>query len=394
MTLNWETLRSLARMADDIGVLSVYVTLDPHGRAEATGRAPFDLRMRHQLEQVREHAKQHLSREDHQALLQRLDALSMEFERLRDPAAPGQGRALFAGVASGEVRTITLQVPLGDRVVLEPDAFVRPLINAWNTSGPAGAVAISAEEIRVVDTRLGDNEEIAVLVYDEHPEQRDRKGPAGNNPAYPQHFVNQRDLYDQREEDKLLRYLRSIGENLAGHGEERGWEHLVLTGETHLVQAVVDGLPPTWANRVVTLPHTVANLTRPKLVATVAPELDTARQRHRRDLATRAHDLAMAAGAGAIGLGETLDALQQGRVDHLLLVDDQRWTGSRTPDGRLVPNGEVPPGVPADQLQAEPHMGERMIELALDTSARVTILDAADAGPLADHENVGALLRW
>ena len=51
-----------------------------------------------------------------------------------------------------------------------------------------------------------------------------------------------------------------------------------------------------------------------------------------------------------------------------------------------------PVGADRATLVPEPHLGERMIELALDSSAEVTILEPSAAEPLAD--GVGALLRW
>jgi hypothetical protein len=102
----------------------------------------------------------------------------------------------------------------------------------------------------------------------------------------------------------------------------------------------------------------------------------------------------MSANAGACGLSETLAALQEGRVAHLLLDADRQWTGRRSADGILVPDGEVPPGADASALVDEPHLGERMIELAFRESAQVTMLSPAAAAPLADVDGVGAILRW
>jgi hypothetical protein len=395
VSLDWPTLRSLAGMTDEIGVLSLFVTVDPQRRAEtASTRPPWEVELRGELAEVRDRLKRSGPREHHMRLTARLEHLRLDLERLLDPAAPGQGRALFAAVADGQVRAVSLQVPLGHRVVLAPRAHLRPLVAAWSMTGPAGAVAVSADEVRVVDLRFGWTEEVATIASPNQVEQRELKGPAAANPGLLQRSAPQHDLFERREEDKLLRHLRAIGPRLATQASERGWEHLAVTGEAHLMQAVVDGLPPAWADGVVTLTHPVATLTRPKIAATVEPALDGARQRRRRTLATQAYEAAMSAQAGACGLGETLDGLQQGRVAHLLLAADGQWSGRRTPDGLLVPDGEVPPGVDAAALVPEADLGERMIELAFRDGARVTMLEPADAGPLAAAGGVGALLRW
>jgi len=395
MPLSWATLVSLAAMADDVGVLSIYVTVDPHGRPESAPRAPWEVRLRNQLTEVERRLREEGPREHYMALSARLEQLRPYLEHLLDPTAPGLGRALFTRVSDGEVHTVSLQMPLGDRVVFEPDAFIRPLVNAWSQAGPAGAVAVGADGVRLIDLRFGLADEIAAMRPPELPEQDELKGPpAAANPAIPLPAAAQRDLYERREEDKLLRFLRTVGPELDRHAQDRAWEHLVVTGDARQVQAVVDGLPLPWKERVVTLNHPVATLTVPKIAATVMPGLEEARRQHHLDLVRRAHDLALSRGAGAWGLGDTLNALQQGRVDHLLLAVDGQWTGSRTPDGWLVPEGEVPPGVTPDQLTTEPYLGERMIELALASGAKITAVEPDGDGLLERAGGVAALLRW
>lgn len=395
MWLNGATLGSLAGMTDEVGVLSVYLTLDPHARAEGRQRHPWEVRLRQQLTHLQRQVKQERPRRHRTALAERIEQLHPELEQLSDPATPGQGRALFAGVDSGEVRTVSLQMPLVDQVLLQPRAFVRPLVVAWSQASPAGLAAVSADGIRLVDLRLGWTEEVADVRPPGHPEQRELKGPAAANPALSQHAATQRDLYERREEDKLLQFLHTVGPELAGHAKEREWDQLVVTGEARLAHAVTDGLPHGWNGEAVTLSHPVASLTVPKIVATAEPALHQARQQRREALVTRTHDAAMSAAAGAWGLADTLTALQQGQVAHLLLAADGQWSGGRTAEGLLFPEGESPPGgVGADTVRPEPHLGERMIELAFGGGGRVTMVEPDEAGPLADAGGVGALLRW
>jgi hypothetical protein len=394
VSLEWATLRELADLTDPVGVLSVYVTLDLHERAEAGAIRPWELRARHQLDELVERLHQHGPREHWKAFTQRLDQLRPDLERLFDPAGSGQGRVLFAGVGDGPTWTLSLQVPLGDRAVLEPRAYLRPLVAAWSTAGPAGAVSVSAAELRVMDLRFGRAEVVHTIRYPGSPEQRELTGPAATNPALAQRSAPQHDLYERREEDKLHRFLRGTGPGLAELAARREWTELALTGESALVQAVRDGLPPRLVPDVVTLDHPVNSLPPAKLAALVEPALAEARRSRHRTLAERARGDALSANTGACGLGETLGALQQGRVAHLLLEAGRQWRGSRGPDGFLTPEGEVPPGLAATDLSPEPHLGERMLELAFRDSAQVTMLDPDAAAPLADADGVGAILRW
>src|SRR5690606_27936035 len=300
---------------------------------------------------------------------------------------------MFATVAGGAVHHVSLQVPLVDRVVCEPRAYVRPLVAAWSTAGPVGVVAVSADEVRIMDMRLGAAEMLATMPYQSPAEQPELKGPPPATFGVPGvqargsgavvHILGtgtQRDLYERREDDKLLRGLRTVGPRVDDCAKEREWSHVALTGEANRVQAVREGLPQTTPAEVVEL-DAVAPAPPARLAATVEPALAEARLRRHRALAERVRDHAMSANNGTFGLGDTLNALQEGRVAHLLLTADRRWSGSRSPEGLLTPEGEVPVGADPATLTPEPHLGERMIELALDSSAEVTILDPAAAEP-------------
>lgn len=394
MPLDWATLRSLAGIDDPAGVLSIYVTLDRQDRMQQGTSPAWELRMRHALDRVQDQLKQNGPREHWRLFTGRREQLAPDLRQLVEPANTGVGRALFAPLSGGPARTVNLQVPLEDRVVYEPRAYIRPLVAAWSQAGPAGAAAISAEGVRVTDLRFGFTEVLAVIDYVNRIEQRELKGPAAANPALAQGSAPQHDLYERREDDKLFRFLRTVGPRLADLAKEREWGYLALTGEATLVQAVREGLPPAVPAQVLSLDHPVSSAPPAKLAATVEPTISRARRDYHRELAQRALDHASSANNGTSGLGDTLGALQEGRVAHLLLDAERGWSGTRTPEGWLAPAGEVPYGADKSTLEPEPRLGERMIELALDSSAEVTILEPEQAAPLADADGVGAILRW
>ncbi|QSB16881.1 hypothetical protein JQS43_11705 [Natronosporangium hydrolyticum] len=385
----------MAELTDEVGVLSIYVNRDPQARAEGSNRPPWEVRLRQQLSQLRDRVKEQGPREHWKALEQRLDELGPDLDGLLDPTSSGQGGALFATVAGGETHRFAVQRPLPDQVVLEPRAYIRPLVTVWSTAGPAGAVSVSEDELKLVDLRFGYAEPVgSIPVRPESEVTRTLQGPAASNPQLGQHSAPQHDLYERREDEKLLRFLRTLGPHVAEHVSNREWGYLALTGDATLVQAVQESLPAQLPAEVVPLEFRAHSLTPPKLAATVEPALGEARQRHHRELAERARSNALSANAGAYGLGETLGALQEARVAHLLLAADGRWEGGRTRDGFLAPAGEIPPGFTADDLIPEPHLAERMIERAFLEGADVTMLDGDEAEPLADAGGVGAILRW
>lgn len=395
MSLDWSKLRELAAMTDAAGVLSVYVTADPH---DEKSQPAWRLRAYQQLKRLREDVKSSASRERYKAVSERLEAIEGDIEGLLDSRAPGLGRALFTTISDGKVEQFSLQVPLTDEVTLGPTPRLRPLVTALSTAGPTGAVVVGADEIRIIDLRLGFVDDVATIP---HPadlaDRRELTGRGSATPTTTPHSsASHHDLFEKREEDRLLRYLHSAGPKIAAYARKLNWVCLGIAGEAKYAHATTEGLPSDVPADVVTMPHAITSLSLAKLAASVEPELARARARHHLQLAERVRDGAFSShgGTAACGLAPTLAALQEGRVGHLLLAQDGQWAGSRTPDGMLVPDSEVPPGTSAEDLTPESRLDERMIELAFREGAAITILDATAAAPFADVEGIGALLRW
>ena len=395
VSFDWTTLRSLATMTDRIGVLSLYATVDPH---DESSQPAWRARVRTELKRLRENARQRGPREYYAAVSSRLDALTNDVEALLDSRTTGLGRALFAAISNGQVERLTLQVPLTDHVTLAPTAQLRPLVSAWSAAGPTGAVAVSADEARIIDLRLGMATEVATIAHpDDLADRRELTGRGHATVTTTYHSsASHHDLFEQRAEDRLLRYLHTLGGEISDHAKNHRWECIVITGEAKYVNAVAGGLPSSLGATAVTLPHTVAGHAAHKLAAAVQPAVAASRARRHLRLAERACDAALSttSEAGSCGLAPTLAALQEGRVAHLLLAPDRSWTGMRAPDGTLTSETDVPPGVDPDTLVPESRLDERMIELAIRDGADVSILEPQAAAPLTDHDGIGALLRW
>jgi hypothetical protein len=101
-------------------------------------------------------------------------------------------------------------------------------------------------------------------------------------------------------------------------------------------------------------------------------------RRRELELAQRIKAEAAGGSRAAAGAEETLQALAEGRVEHLLF------------DARAPLSVELPEGIERDGLTP----GERMVELALATSARVTPAEGEAADALAEGGGVAALLRY
>jgi stalled ribosome rescue protein Dom34 len=87
-----------------------------------------------------------------------------------------------------------------------------------------------------------------------------------------------------------------------------------------------------------------------------------------------------AGGAAALGARETAGALAEGRVEHLILDPQHDFSDAEAPHAAT----REPPDM----------IGERSVEAAVATGARVTSLSGDDAPALRDAGGIVALLRY
>ncbi|GAA3180905.1 VLRF1 family aeRF1-type release factor [Nonomuraea roseoviolacea] len=378
-------LRELVAMKDEMGVVSLYVTAGP--RVDPGIRPAWEIRLRDELAAMRAQVSAWPERIRRFTVLEHLDALEPEIDRLVDPSEPGIGRALFAPVCSDEIQRTSLQIPFGTCAVLESTAYVRPMLTAMATGAPAGVAVVGRDGVRLVDYRYGKAEEVYRSAYDlDSDDWREMRGPA--RAGTDQRSSVHRDLFRRRAEENLVRHLYAVAPEITGRVDALRWEDVLLVGDPRLTSALAGALRPLDPVRV---DKVVPDGPATDVVSRIVEELVTVRVRRDAALVQRAVDTTLSGGRAVLGAAQTLAVLNEGRVGRLIVDENGHWHGGRGPDGFLYPADQVPQGVVTTD---EPDLGERMIERALESRAEVTIVHAHAAGALAPYGGVGALLRW
>ncbi|MCU7729495.1 hypothetical protein ODJ79_37755 [Actinoplanes sp. KI2] len=372
-----DDLTAVAQLRDQEGVLSCYVTVDPD--QETAGGLPGETKLFKGLHAVAAALGDRGEPARQARLAARLTELQPHLRRLTGGATPGRGRALFAGLSGGEIRTVRTQASLGDHVVLDESPYLRPLVEAYGAGDPAGVVAVTAHGVRVLEARHGFLSPIAELRHESTTEVGRTAG-------------NDRDELDDRRrrwQDHLDRFLAGAAGRVSHAAEFSGWAHLLVTGEPGLVATFAAGLTGAARERLATAHRTVPEALPPaRIAALVAGDLHAAQRTRQQALVSAA----LGRGHAARGLSDTLALLAEGRVGHLLIDASAHWAGHRDDRGRLWADPERP--ADGGTLRPEPDLPERMIELAYRTGAQVTLLDREVAEPLSDADGVAALLRW
>jgi hypothetical protein len=387
------TLARLASLHDEEGVLSIYVDIDLGARHEPSRG---EIALRTGLAGLRERLEASGERRRLALLERRLHENAAHLAALADPSRRGRGRALFIPLAGGAPHEAASAGRVEEQVVLEATAYLMPLLLALQESAPVGVLAVSGDGARVVEIRGAAAEESLRLAFDDQSaEWRRLQGPAGATPANQRQVSSQSDLFFRRVEEHRRHQLTLFGETIWERAGERCWTHVLVAGDPDRTEGLRASRREGGPDLVLS-PHLLPDHLSPVAVRdATAPEIRAARLAGQLALAEHVRDAALAAaGHGAVGVADTLEALAEGRVHHLLLDPTARPVGARAPDGRLVPAGEVPPGAVAEQMSPEPHLLERMLERALETDARVTAVEGPGAEVLAPFSGVACALRW
>jgi hypothetical protein len=365
-----ESLRELLRWEPEHGVLSAYVVIDPADRSEG-----WRIELRNQLRALDRESLAHDARV----------ALDATVERVLDrfppdsPLPRGRIQAGFIEVAAKPGReewfSLQLEGP-STEVTHGRRPSVGGLLTLVDEGEPRGVALVSGERVRLLHWELGwlselENWEIEVFSLD----WRERKSQRPGDPARVQGSTSSgRDQFGQRMDHNRERFLKEAG-RLAVERLDPGDAELLAFGDPEHVREFAAGggelVRACGALNLISAPAS-------ELEAQIGEAVRELNRRRELDLAERIKAEAAGGSRGAVGAEETLQALAEGRVDHLLY------------DSEAALEAELPSAVKPDGLTP----AERMVELALATSARITPAEGDAAEALAEVGGVAALLRY
>lgn len=336
MLLTHDTVRHIDALADALGVLSIFVgARHPRESTMLTQAIPLGRRL-DRLTDLRDDPSPGERRAAVRSCLRRLRP------RLTDLVTrSGGGRALFAGLSSGNVVEVATPMPLQTTAHLEPTGYVRPLVAALDEGEPAGIALAHRHRLRLLDWRMG------ALV-----------------------FVTEGGFATRA----------TAAAHIADAARHHGWRRLVVDGDPLLAGLLLATDDRLRGCGVAVATRPLGRLSDPRLKQAIAGELAAMQRRMEVALVNEAVDASRRGHEAVLGVAEAARALAAGRLSHLLFDNDREqlaWPGRR-----LVEAG----------LSIDP--AERLIELALHSAASITPVEGRAARALDGDGGVAGLLRW
>ena len=369
-------LRRLADVHTDRGrVLSVFMNLDPSELPTPAARSSAVTSILTEAAR-RVEAAEELAHDERAAL-------KADVERVREVLSGNiagngaRGLAVFACQPADLLEVVPLREPLDSRVVLDDSPYVEPLVHA----GAAERWCVLLANRRVARLFTGSGDELAEtdrIVDDVH--RRHEKG--GWSQANYQRSV-------EKEVDDHVAHTAEVAFALY---KRRGFDRLLVGAPEELVGDVEAKLHPYLRERLAgRVSCEIENATTDQVRACAAERIEEHVRGREREALDRLAQGVGSGGRGAAGLSDVLAALNEARVEVLLVARGLEAPGVCDPDTGLLyaTPEEVPEGATAVPVA---DIVEKAIEKAIEQSADVIgIRFHEDLGPLG---GIGAVLRY
>lgn len=365
--LNETDQRELLNFSASEPVVSVYLNTDPvAGNADA-----YRLRLRNLLKEVN--------------LPQDVEAIERYFHHEYNWS--GKGVAVFSCAPKEYFRAYTLGVPVRDMLTISERPSVKPLADLLDNYGGYGVVLVDRQGARVFSFHLGLLREQEGVVGD--PVKHTKLGGASTRPGARGGVAGQ----THYEDEVVDRNMKEAVEFAVHFFEENHVRRVLLGGTDENVAMFRNRLPKAWQSLVMGAFAMPMTATHADVLAKAMQLGVQAQQEHEMRLVERLITAAAKGDGGVTGLEPTLESIQDGRVQILLVSEGYRAPAYRcTNCGRLT----------AARLECCPACDGEMegisdgVELAVNAvmhaGGEVQVIGESD--PLRDAGNIGALLRY
>ena len=376
--LTTEGLRRLAELRPGGRVLSVYLNLDPTSFATPAARNSAIGSLIDEAGR-RVKALEGLSHDDRKALEEDVNRVR---DYLRGPsfsADGAHGLAVFAAGGTGLFETLKLSRPVDAGVLIDDSPWIEPLAGMLSVDRWVVLLA-NRRSARLFDGTRDRFEEVESF-RDDVRSQADAGGLEQTR--------RERAQAEEHEE-----HLRRAADAAFKQFRRAAFDHFLVGVPAELRGTIEQELHSSLRERMrgfieLDIEHSSAD----DVVAAAAPRIEAAERDRERAKLDRLIEGVSTGGRGAAGLDDTLAALNERRVETLLIAEGFSAPGATSAGSGLLHSRESGTSpVDGSELLRRDDIVESAIESALAQSAHVLIVRHHD--DLAEHGSIGAVLRF
>jgi peptide chain release factor subunit 1 len=365
-------LRALAEVRPERGrVLSVFLNLDPTEFATPPARSSAITSVMtdasHKIEST-----DGLDHEERMALRADVDRVR-EVLAASDVATNGtRGVAVYACGEADLLEVLRLRHTVRSKVVLERTAFIEPLV--MQGTDEQWMVLLTNRRAARIFVGPGDGLEETDRIVDDVHSQHDQGGWSQLN-------------YQRSVEKEVSDHLARTAEVAFEIYKRRDLDRVLIGGPEELLGEFKAKLHPYLRERIAgKIAVDVENASLDEVCAEAARAIEDHTRKSEREALDRLVEAVGRGGRGAAGIAQVLDALNQARVETLLIAENFRAGGRRDFQAGLLLPEDADAGEPVDDIV------EPAIEKALEQSANPLVVRYHD--DLQPLGGIGAVLRF
>ncbi|MFW6202309.1 MAG: hypothetical protein ACOC8B_07010 [Gemmatimonadota bacterium] len=314
------------------------------------------------------------------------EALGAVFQRVERWLADGfdeanKGAAVYTELGGDWFESLQAPVPLPNRFVIDDRPVIGPLAEIIERYHHHGVILVDREHLRMFSVYLGRPLHEHEVRTEPYPAPHDVRGGGYSAPDY-----------QRRKAEEVRHFFKEFALEVGEFVRRYGPDDLVLVGTDENVTAFRTFLPKAVDDRVVHTAHGPIDAPVAEILGRLEPFFGEYVQREESDALAMLRDRVGHRHLAAAGVARTLEELQEGKVDTLVLARGLDRTGARcTHCGfYLASRPETCPycgGTTRDGVD----VGEAMIRIAEEQEIPI---EFADPQALDDMEGAGALLKF
>jgi peptide chain release factor subunit 1 len=376
-SLTRDQLRALAELRPEHGrVLSVFVNLDPSEFATAAARTTA---INSVVTQAGREAEE-VDGLDHDERL----ALRDDVERVREALSTGDiaqdgthGVAVFAAKLADVFEVVRLPHTVASRVVINHNAYVEPLLDGVR----AGWWAVLLCNRRSARIFLGPPESLQETdrIDDDVHQQHDQGGWSQAR-------------YQRSVDKEALDHVKRAAEELFRKFQHRRIDGVLIGAPEETLSDLEAALHPYLKERVRGHVHIdIENSSADDVRRASLAAIEEFRTRNEREILDRLGEQLGRDARGAAGLADVLAALNEARVEILLVQDGLRASAARDGQSGMLA-AEPGPSPAGGTFEPVDDVVEEAVQKAIEQNAEVMIVRRHD--DLSEHGGIAALLRF
>ena len=313
-------------------------------------------------------------------------AVAEAFDRVRAWLGDGyseenRGVVVYTEVGGDWFEALQFPVPVQNRAILSGRPVIAPLAQVISSYHHHGVVLLDREHVRILSIYLG-------TLLDEF----EVHGDPLPVPSHVQAGGYSQARFQRRKAEELRHFFKEFSKEVETFVGRYDPDDLIVLGTEENVAKFREFLPEQVQNLIVYTGNAWVDDSTSDIMSKVQPHLEAYEDRERQEVVERVRDRVAHDYLATAGFQGTLTAVQEGKVDTLVIARDRSQDGTRCKTCSFVyARGMERCSYCGSSELEEVDAVEELVRMAEGQGVEIAF---ADPGQVDDLKGVGALLRF